>query len=238
MTETTDRPLPRHAHLVVGIGASAGGLEAFKNFFAHMPADCDMAFVLVQHLAPDHVSLLAELVGRSSRMPVTEAVDGERAEPGHVYVIPPNATLSIADGLLQVSKPAPPRKHRWPIDTFFTSLAEDQGDCAVSIVLSGSGSDGARGLRAVKEHGGLTLAQAGLDHVPMTGMPSSAEATGSVDDVLPVEKMPARLLAHQHHLKAMHDRTGPDGTLDEVAAHLREIAQLLLADSGHDFSQY
>jgi len=229
--------------LIVGIGASAGGLEAFKGFFTHLPAvsataEGGMTFVLVQHLAPQHNSLLAELVGRNTTMQVTEATDGEKVQPGHVYVIPPDATLTIHAGILQLSKPAPPRQHRWPIDTFFTSLAEDQGDCAVSIVLSGSGSDGARGLRAIKEHGGLTLAQASFDHSAMSGMPASAAATGLVDDILPVEQMPARLLAHQQHLLAMRARKGPDGVRNDVPGHLLEIARLLHADSGHDFSQY
>ncbi|MCY7354176.1 MAG: PAS domain S-box protein [Lysobacter sp.] len=228
-----DEPL-----LIVGIGASAGGLEAFKSFFTHMPPDSAMAFVLVQHLAPHHPSMLAELVGRSTTMPVVEATDGEPVQPGHVYVIPPDATLTIAGGTLQLTKPAPPRQHRWPINTFFTSLAEDQGDCAVSIVLSGTGSDGARGLRAVKEHGGLTLAQAGFDHVAMSGMPASAAATGLVDDVLPVEDMPARLLAHQHYQRASREQAGPDGIRHDVPNHLLEITRLLHADSGHDFSQY
>ncbi len=226
------------APLIVGIGASAGGLEAFKSFFTHMPSDSTMAFVLVQHLAPHHHSLLAELVGRSTDMPVVEATDGEPVLPGHVYVIPPDATLTILSGLLHVTRPAPPRQHRWPIDTFFTSLAEDQGDCAVSIVLSGTGSDGARGLRAIKEHGGLTLAQSEFDHVAMSGMPASAAATGLVDDVLPVEEMPARLEAHQQHLKAMHQSKGPDGLLDDVPDHLQDITRLLHRSSGHDFSQY
>lgn len=229
--------------LIVGIGASAGGLEAFKSFFGHMPAgkviaDAPMAFVLVQHLAPQHTSLLTELIARSTDLEVQEASDGDQVQPGHVYVIPPDATLTISDGTLQVSKPAPPRPHRWPIDTFFTSLAEDQGDCAVSIVLSGSGSDGARGLRAVKEHGGLTLAQAGFDHVAMSGMPASAAATGLVDDVLPVEDMPARLLAHHQQLCHAREQAGPDGIRHDVPSHLREITRLLHADSGHDFSQY
>ena len=182
--------------------------------------------------------MLAELVGRSTTLPVLEAADGEPVRPGHVYVIPPDATLTIADGTLQVTRPAPPRQHRWPIDTFFMSLAEDQGDCAVSIVLSGTGSDGARGLRAIKEHGGLTLAQAGFDHVAMSGMPASAAATGLVDDVLPVEQMPARLLAHQQHLRVAREQAGTDGIRHDVPNHLQEIARLLHADSGHDFSQY
>ncbi|MEO5566592.1 MAG: chemotaxis protein CheB [Luteimonas sp.] len=226
------------APLIVGIGASAGGLEAFTSFLCNMPAESDMGFVLVQHLAPTHDSMLAELLGRHTSMPVIEAAEGMKVEPRHVYVIPPDATLTIVDGVLQLNKPAPPRQYRWPIDTFFTSLAEDQGDCAVSIVLSGTGSDGARGLRAVKEHGGLTLAQADFDHVALSGMPASAAATGLVDDVLPVEAMPARLLAHHCHLLEMHDRKGPDGTRQDLPAHLKEITDLMRAEVGHDFSQY
>ncbi len=235
---TKTRKRPPTKGLIVGIGASAGGLEAFKAFFSHMPADSALAFVLVQHLAPDHPSLLAELVGRSTTMPVLEAAQGMRVEPRHVYVIPPNATLTIADGVLQVSKPAPPREHRWPINTFFTSLAEDQGDCAVCVVLAGTGSDGAQGLRAVKDHGGLALAQSGFDHEAMTGMPASAAATGLVDAVLPVAEMPARLLAYQAQMQAAHQRKGADGVLGDVAAHLKTICQLLHAEIGHDFSQY
>ena len=224
--------------LIIGIGASAGGLEAFKGFFAAMPPDSGMAFVLIQHLAPQHTSLLTELIGRCTAMHVSECADGERVQPDHVYVIPPDATLTIADGVLQVSKPAPPREHRWPINSFFSSLAEDQGDCAVCIVLSGTGSDGARGLRAIKERGGLTLAQSGFDHVAMTGMPASAAATGLVDHILPVEEMPARLIAHRQHLQITDSHKGPDGDRQDLSAHLRTICQLLRAEVGHDFSQY
>ncbi|CAN5626854.1 chemotaxis protein CheB [soil metagenome] len=234
----TPPPTQAEPLLIVGIGASAGGLEAFKSFFAQMPADSGMAFVLVQHLAPQHISLLTELIGRSTTMPVSETADGEPVLANHVYVIPPDATLTITDGALQVSKPAPPRQHRWPINTFFSSLAQDQGDCAVCIVLSGSGSDGARGLRSVKEHGGLTLAQSGFDHTAMVGMPASAAATGLVDHILPVEEMPARLLAHKQHLVVTDSHKGKDGERQDLAAHLRTICALLRAQVGHDFSQY
>ena len=226
--------------MIVGIGASAGGLEAFKSFFANMPVDSEMAFVLVQHLAPDYESLLVELIGRSTSMPVLEATDGTRVEPRHVYVIPPNATLTIANDTLRVSKPAPPREHRWPINTFFNSLAEDQGDCAVCIVLAGTGSDGAHGVRAIKEHGGLALAQSGSDHHAMTGMPASAAATGLVDAVLPVADMPQRLLAYQQQMQAARQQT--DAKADDGSAvaitHLKTICTLLHAEVGHDFSQY
>ena len=226
--------------LIVGIGASAGGLEAYKAFFDNMPrtGTQDIAFVLVSHLSPDHSSMLPELLGRHTSMAVSEAVDGMPVEGGHVYVIPPDATLTIVDGVLQLSKPAPPRQYRFPIDTFFISLAEDQGDNAVCVVLSGSGSDGARGLRAIKEHGGLALAQAAIDHVALSGMPASAAATGQVDHVLPAEDMPARLLAHYQHMVASRSRKGPDGTRQDLSAHLQTICGLLRAEVGHDFSQY
>ena len=227
--------------MIVAIGASAGGLGAFKEFFSNMPADSELAFVLVQHLAPDHRSLLVELLGRSTSMPVLEATDGAKVQARHIYVIPPNATLAIANGVLQVSRPAPPREHRRPIDTFFTSLAEDQGDRAVCIVLAGTGNDGARGLRVIKEHGGLALAQSGFDHEAMTGMPANAAATGLVDAVLPAADMPQRLLAHQKQTRAARRPSSkPAAAADdtETAAHLKTICELLHAGIGHDFGQY
>ncbi|KGQ18492.1 Chemotaxis protein methyltransferase CheR [Lysobacter dokdonensis DS-58] len=198
-----------HLPLIVGLGASAGGLEAFSTFFQHVRADENIAYVLVQHLSPDHTSILGELLQRHTLVPVQEATDGTAVQPGHIYVIPPDATLTIHEGLLQLSKPAPPRQYRWPIDSFFESLAEDQGENAVGIVLSGAGSDGARGLRAIKERGGLALAQASIDHVAMAGMPASAAATGMVDDVLPVDRMPARLVAHFEHLRLSRATKAP-----------------------------
>ena len=122
--------------LIVAVGASAGGLEAYRSFFEHMPEDSGMAFVLVQHLAPDAHSMLAALVGRTTRMVVSVAADGEPVCPNRVYVIPPDATLTVLDGVLQVHTPAPPRQHRWPIDTFFCSLAEDQGEKLVQYARS------------------------------------------------------------------------------------------------------
>ena len=150
---------PLGVPLVVGIGASAGGLDAFKSFFSNAAADTGMAFVLVQHLSPDHKSMLAELLGKVTAMGVIEATDGVAIKPNCVFVIPPDATMTIAGGRLTIVKPAPPREFRRPIDTFLQSLADDQGENAVAIILSGTGSDGTLGLASVKEHGGLTLAQ-------------------------------------------------------------------------------
>ncbi len=231
---------PEHAKrpLIVGIGASAGGLEAFKTFFDHMPADTGMAFVLVQHLDPDHHSLLAELLGAHTDMPVAEAEDGIEAAPDHVFIIPPDATLSIEHGCLQVEKPAPARANRHPIDAFFTSLAADQGENAVCIVLSGAGSDGTLGLKTVKEHGGFALAQEGDDHTAASGMPRSASATGLVDYTVAVADMPDRLIDYQRHMHSVEARKDAQGNRSDAADYLDTITDLVRGEVGHDFSQY
>ncbi|MDY6946385.1 MAG: chemotaxis protein CheB, partial [Pseudomonadota bacterium] len=225
--------------LVVGIGASAGGLEAFTTFFSHMPANSGMAFVLVQHLDPHHKSMLVDLLGRQTAMPVIEATSGARIVANRIFVIPPNATLTLRGGELRVSKPAPAREHRRPIDTFFASLAEDQGERAVCVVLSGTGSDGTQGLKRVKEHGGLSLAQrADLDGTAMTGMPQSAAATGLVDHIIPVADMPGLLLEYQQHLRKIAPQKDSDGNRVDMPEHMTAICALLRAGTGHDFSQY
>jgi two-component system CheB/CheR fusion protein len=224
--------------LIVGIGASAGGLEAFTAFFSQLPADSGMAFVLVQHLSPDHESTLTEILARAAPIPVVEAEHGMHVEPDRVHVIPPDATLTILEGRLLVVKPAPPRSSRRPIDSFFTSLAKDQGDNAVSIVLSGIGSDGSIGLAAVKECGGLTIAQAEFDHHAMPGMPQSAAATGRVDYVLQVEEMPAKLIEYRDHLALVADRKDGDGTRTDAAEHRATVLSILRAKTGHDFARY
>ena len=229
---------PPGVPLIVGIGASAGGLDAFKSFFTNTAADTGMAFVLVQHLSPDYKSMLAELLGRTTAMDVIEATDGVVVKSNCVFVIPPDATMTIAGGRLKVVKPAPPREFRRPIDTFLQSLAEDQGENAIAIILSGTGSDGTLGLAAVKEHGGLTLAQSEYDSHALPGMPQSAAATGQVDDVLAVEAMPAKLEAYQAHLKGVAGNKDSDGVRTDAAAHMATIMGALRARSGHDFSEY
>lgn len=224
--------------LIVGIGASAGGLAAFKAFLANTPADTGMAFVLVQHLDPQHKSLLVELLGAGASIPVLEAADGVAVRKNCVYVIPPDATLTIKDGVLKLVSPAPPRERRRPIDTFFASLAEDRGDKAVGIVLSGVGSDGAHGVRMIKEHGGLTLAQAEFDHVAEGGMPQSAVDTGMVDHVAAVEAMPGLLIDYQRHPGAAAKHKDRNGARTDVRPHLAAITELLRAGINHDFSGY
>lgn len=224
--------------LVVGLGASAGGLEAFRSFFAHMPPDSGMIFILVQHLDPNRPSSLVDLLSAATEMTVVEAQDGARLAPNSVFVIPPDATLTLSDDRLRVERPAPPRETRRPIDVFFTSLAESQGDNAVCIILSGGGSDGSIGLNAIKDRGGLCLAQAESDSKAKLGMPSSAAATGLVDEVLVVEHMPQRLLDYQRHLQTLRGRSGPDGELLGGNETLAKICRILRSGVGHDFSQY
>lgn len=224
--------------LIVGIGASAGGLEAFKTFFSLMPPDSGMAFVLIQHLDPKRPSLLVDLLSNVTKMRVVEAADGARIAANHVYIIPPDATLTMDEDVLRVSRPAPPREARRPIDAFFSSLAEAQGDNAVCVVLSGGGSDGSVGLTAIKEHGGLTLAQAEIDSQAKLGMPSSAAATGRVDEVLTVEQMPEKLLGYARHLVAIRGRIGADGAWVGAAESLAKITRIVRSVVGHDFGHY
>ena len=168
--------------IVVGIGASAGGIEAAKQFFQAMPNPSGMSFVLIQHLDPTHESLMAELVGRFTTMPVHQANEGMVVRPDCVYIIPPDKTLTIVDDRLHIQKFEQRRGMRTPIDEFLRSLAE-RGQKAVGIILSGTASDGTQGLREIKLHGGLTIAQDPKE-AQQDGMPRSAINSGAVDYVL------------------------------------------------------
>ncbi len=183
---------------VIGIGASAGGLAAFEAFFSAIPEDREpgMAFVLVQHLAPDHKSILADLIQSYTRMQVFEVEDGMTVQANCVYIIPPGLDMALHGGRLQLSKPAAPRGHRLPIDFFFHSLAQDQHERAICIILSGTGSDGTQGLRAVKGEGGMVMVQT-PHSAEFNGMPLSAIGTGLVDYQLLPAEMPAQILAYR-----------------------------------------
>jgi two-component system CheB/CheR fusion protein len=216
---------------VVGLGASAGGLEAFQNFLAAAAPDAGLAYVLVQHLDPNHESMLAELLGRRTPMPVGQISDGMTIEPNRVYLIPPNQSLSIENGRLRLSEFSEPRGFRRPIDDFFRSLALDQGANAACIVLSGTGGDGTEGLRAIKEAGGLTVVQR-PETAKYDGMPNSAVATGLVDKVLDVAAMPTAVRDYFER--------GPARIFDlpDIADFLLEVCGELRLKLGHDFSQY
>lgn len=223
---------------IVGIGASAGGLAAFEAFFSGMPADIDpgMAFVLVQHLAPDHKSILTELVKRYTRMQVFEVEDGMVVQSNCTYIIPPNRDMAFLNGTLQLMEPSSPRGHRLPIDFFFRSLAQDQHERAICIVLSGTGSDGTLGVRAIKGEGGMVMAQT-PDSTEYDGMARSAIATGLVDYELPPAEMPAQLIAYVAQAFDHHSRVAIAPTPKAESA-MKKIFVLLRAQTGHDFSQY
>jgi two-component system CheB/CheR fusion protein len=221
--------------LIAAIGASAGGLEAYETFFKHMPPDAGIAFAVVMHLAPDHESALAQLLARHTQMSVEQVLDNTQVLPNRVYIIPPNATLTIKDCVLHVTSPAEPRGRRMPIDSLFLSLAEDRGELAVCIMLSGTGTDGTIGLRAIKEHGGMVMAQT-LESAKYDAILQSAIATGLVDHVLPVEEMPAKLLEYAAHLATLNGK--PNSIRDRIHTHLGKIHTLLRRRAGHDFSQY
>ena len=228
----------RHPFPVVGIGASAGGLAAFEAFFSTMPTNVDlnMAFVLVQHLAPDHKSILTELVQRFTSMEVFEVEDGMAVKPNCAYIIPPNRNMAFINGSLQLLEPTAPRGQRLPIDFFFRSLASDQQEQAICVVLSGTGSDGTLGVRAIKGEGGMVMVQS-PDTTEYDSMPNSAIATGLVDYILAPEEMPAQLLSYVAHAysKSIPAVIMPVSTTDNA---MKKIFGLLRAQTGNDFANY
>ncbi len=223
---------------VVGIGASAGGLAAFEAFFSGMPAENDpgMAFVLVQHLAPDHKSILTGLIQRYTRMKVFEVTDGMEVAPNCAYIIPPGRDMAFLNGALQLFEPSAPRGRRLPIDFFFRSLAQDQREKAICIVLSGTGSDGSQGVRAIKGEGGMVMAQA-PDSTGYDGMPRSAIATGLVDYELPPSEMAAQLMAYVDHAFGKNPHLSRSSVPRIENVH-KKIFILLRAQTDHDFSLY
>ena len=223
---------------IVGIGASAGGLAAFEAFFSTMPVDSDpgMAFVLVQHLARDHKSILSELIRRYTKMQVFEVQDGMVVKPNCAYIIPPNRDMALVNGRLQLLEPTLARGIRLPIDFFFRSLAQDQHELAICIVLSGTGSDGTLGVRAVKGEGGIAMVQT-PESTEYDGMPRSAIATGMVDFVLPPNEMPAQLLAYAAHTLGP-SRLPVSAVAQKPADGLARVFLLLRSRTGHDFSHY
>lgn len=225
------KPVP-----IVGVGASAGGLAAFKEFFEKMPTETGMAFVLVQHLDPTHESLMVDLLSRQTNMNVIQAEDNMTVEPNHVYMIPPNWDLAIQDGALRLTTPHQKRGMRMAIDFFFNSLAEDQRENAVCVILSGTGSDGSMGLKTIKSYGGVVMVQQPED-AQYDGMPSSAIATGVVDYILPVRDMSDTLVNYirRAYIKG-HFGTEPI-ELNEPD-DFNAILAIMHAQLGHNFHYY
>ena len=220
---------------IIGIGASAGGLEAFEEFFRFMPPESGMAFVLIPHLDPDHASMLTDILQRITAMPVMEAKDQMPVAPNHVYVIPPNRDMTIFHGKLQLIVPEGPRGHRMLIDSFFRSLAEDQGEKAICVILSGSGTDGTLGLRAIHGAGGVSFVQDPTT-AKYDGMPGSAVHSGLATYVFPVEKIPDQLTTY---VKTFFKKgIKPETILPQAPKSLNKILAVLRTKTGHDFSLY
>ena len=235
-----EQPAAASGFPIVGIGASAGGLAAFEAFFSGMPVDTDpgIAFVLVQHLDPNHKSMLIDIIRRYTRMQVFEVQDGVTVKPNCVYIIPPNSDLAFLNGGLQLIEPVAARTQRLPIDFFFCSLAQDQHERAIGVVLSGTGSDGTLGAREIKGKGGLVLAQK-PESAQYDGMPRSVIATGMVDFELPPAEMPTQIIAYVAAHVLNHPATSGFSTPPPKAeAAMKKIFILLRAQTGHDFSQY
>lgn len=229
--------------LVVGVGASAGGLEAFRELLAAVPPQSGMAFILVQHLDPTHKSLLVELLSPCDSLHVTEAEQGQALEPDTVYVIPPNQALAVKDWRIELSAPTLHRGIRLPIDHLFRSLADEMGPRAVGVLLSGAGSDGSAGLREIKHANGLTIAQ-NPSTASQVGMPESAIDSGVVDLVLPIAEIPAAIERFSR-LAADDLATPQDETVELLedspslgAEELNELVALLDTKGGFDLRHY
>ncbi len=219
---------------IVGIGASAGGLEALELFFGNMPKDSGMAFVVIQHLDPNHAGIMPELLQRITPMKVFQASDSLKVKPNCVYVIPPNKSLSLLNGTLHLFDPVESRGLRLPVDIFFRSLAVDMKEKSVGIILSGMGSDGSLGLKAIKEQNGIVLVQEPAS-AKFDGMPRSATEAVIADIVAPAEELPSKLMAYLKFIPTVKSEPEIDS---KSQSNLEKIIILLREQSGHDFSLY
>lgn len=221
---------------IVGIGASAGGLETLEAFFSKMPSEANMAFVIIQHLSPNFKSIMASLLAKHTQMTVREIEDGTTLAPNCVYLNPPNKNVAVFNRTLHLMAPVKSGAINMPIDFFFRSLSEDQKEKAIGIIVSGTASDGTLGIKAIKGEGGMVMAQ-DPDTAKYDGMPRSAIGTGLVDFILPVERMPKTLIGYVKHpfLKS----PGKINVADTIIQHqLRKVFALIRSATGHDFSQY
>ena len=243
----------------VGVGASAGGLEALEAFFSPMAPDSGLAFIVIQHLSPDYKSMMVELLSKRTAMPVRRAEEGMRVEANSVYLIPPKKNLSIFHGKLLLSESDHSRGLNLPIDVFLRSLADDQAEKAIGVILSGTGSDGVRGIRAIKEAGGMVMVQS-EESAKFDGMPRAAISTGLADFILPPDEMPAKLLSFARHPYAakvdrpqtllsdedrltrifalLRERTRVDFTFYKPSTVIRRIERRMTVNQIHELRDY
>jgi len=237
--KTSSGEVNNHSFITVGLGASAGGISALKQFFAAMPADSGMAFVVILHLSPRHESNLPAILQSETKMPVTQITEAVKVEPNHVYVIPPNRNLAMTDGLIKLTQSERRSGPRVAIDMFFRTLADARGKNSVCVILSGTGSDGTLGLKQIKEREGFAIAQDPED-AEYDGMPRSAIATNLVDWVLPVAEMPKKLIGFRASSEQLN-LTDPDAKAPvdlKGSESLHELLTLIRVRTGHDFSNY
>jgi two-component system CheB/CheR fusion protein len=230
------REIPPAKHFpIIGMGASAGGLDAFEKFFKIMPPNSGAAFVLISHLSPDQKSLMPEILRKHTRMPISQIEDGMVVKPNCIYVIPPNRDAILKNGALHLIEPFISRGIRHPIDVFFRSLADDQAEKAICAILSGTGTEGTLGLKAIKAEGGIVLVQR-PESASYDGMPSSAIATGLVDYTAPPEEMPEQIM---DYIKKSFGRIRMPVEKEIVPAdNLLDILAVIREHTGHDFSDY
>ncbi|MDX5418905.1 MAG: PAS domain-containing protein [Hymenobacteraceae bacterium] len=227
-------------HYLVGIGASAGGLEAIHKLFDHFPSNSSFSFVIIQHLSPDHKSLMAELLSKHTRMQVQEAEDNMLTRPNCVYVLPSGKQLTLQNGRLRLTEKPRNREPNFAIDVFFESLAIDRGEYAIGIVLSGTGTDGSKGVKAIKQAGGLVVVQ-DPKSAKFDGMPRSAIDTGNVDFVLPAEKMSNEIIEYTRRtplLKSIIENGHQSKEASDEEEVLQEILELVCSHTRMDFSNY
>ncbi len=228
---------PDDKFLIVGLGASAGGIQALKDFFGQVKKESGMAYVVILHMSPEHESKLAEILQVTSSIPVTQVREREQIKPNHVYVIPPNQSLAITDGHLQLTAMIGMEERRSPVDLFFRTLAETNESRAVSVILSGTGANGSMGMKRIKEYGGIAFAQ-DPEEAEYTDMPRNAIATGMVDYVLPVAEIPAKIVSYKEHLGTVQLPEPPEEVPKTDEQALLDIFTQLRVRTGHDFSNY
>jgi two-component system, chemotaxis family, CheB/CheR fusion protein len=222
--------------LIVGLGASAGGIQALKDFFANVPKNTGIAYVVILHMSPEHESRLAEVLQTTAQIPVTQVTQRVKVVPNHVYVIPPNQNLAMTDGHLKLTTMIGIEERRSPVDLFFRTLAETNDSRAVSVILSGTGSNGSMGLKRIKEYGGVAFVQ-DPNEAQYMDMPRNAIATGLVDYVLPVAEIPEKILSYRQHRGTIQIPESHE-TLPTDEQALRDIFTQLRMRTGHDFSNY
>ena len=221
---------------IVGIGSSAGGLEALELLLSNVPSGTSMAFVIIQHLSPKHKSIMADILMKYTPMKILEIQDNQEIEPNCVYLNPPDKNVFIQNRTLFLTKPLQSHGVNLPIDCFFRSLSEDQGERAVCIILSGTATDGTLGLKAIKGEGGMAMVQ-DPDSAKYAGMPSSAISTGLVDFILPVEKIPAELIKYVQHPYIERPETF-ESAKQQLKGYVQEILGMIRTRTGHNFLNY